>query len=133
MYMSFNFGSGSVAGAHDVVGATTLGRLFGFAYASTLAGDNDYLTIQNQGNTTANIVATYFTGAGATVRTFGVAPSSRHTVGLFSFTEGPGPGYYPLGIEIESDQPVLVEKPTYSRNAMTFGATDTLGYTPTGF
>jgi hypothetical protein len=133
MYMSFNFGSGSVAGAHDVVGATTLGRLFGFAYASTLAGDNDYLTIENQGNTTANIVATYFTGAGATVRTFGVAPSSRHTVGLFSSAEGPGPGYYPLGIEIESDQPVLVEKPTYSRNATTFGATDTLGYTPTGF
>ena len=116
-----------------MVGATGSGRLFGFAYASTLAGDNDYLTIQNQSNATANIVATYYTSVGLKVRNFVVAPSSRHTVGLFSSTEGPGPGFYPLGIVIESDQPVLVEKPTYSQNATTFGATDTLGYTPTGF
>ena len=133
MYMYFNFGSGPVPGAHDVVGATGLGRLFGYAYASTLAGDNDYLTIQNQGNTPANIVATYYTSVGGKAQTFAVAPSSRHTVELFSSMEGPGPGYYPLGIVIESDQPVLVEKPAYSRNATTFGATDTLGYTPTGF
>ena len=26
--------------------------------------------------------------------------------------------------------PVLVEKPTYSSNASTYGATDTAGYTP---
>ena len=133
MYMSFNFGSGPVAGAHDVVGATGLGRLFGFSYGSTLAGDNHYLTIQNPGNTVANIVATYYTSSGGIVRNFTVAPFSRHTVGLFSSAEGPGPGYYPMGIVIESDQAVLVEKPTYSRNATTYGATDTLGYTPTGF
>ena len=134
MYMSFNFGSGPVAGAHDVVGATGFGKLFGFAHASTLAGDNDYLTIQNPGNTVANIVATYYTRTGGTARSFTVAPSSRHTVGLFSSVEGPGPGSYPIGIVIQSlDQPILVEKPTYSRNATTYGATDTLGYTPTGF
>jgi hypothetical protein len=133
MYMDFNFGSGLVAGAHDVVGSPQLGQLFGFAWASTLASDNDFLTIQNPGATTANITATYYTSTGVVVRNFPVAASSRHTLALYQAVEGPGPGFYPLGIVLQSDQPVLVEKPTYSRTTATYGATDTLGYTPTGF
>jgi hypothetical protein len=118
-------------------------------------------------------VATYYTSVGGKVRTFAVAPSSRHTVGLFSSTEGAGPGYYPLGIVIGSDQteavtvnpntrltvplvgttsgigpdqvilglvvsstnavPILVEKPTYSANTSSYGATDTLAYSPASF
>ena len=59
-------------------------------------------------------------------------PNSRHTAALFQAAEGPGSGYYPLGMVIESDQPVMVEKPTYSSNSATYGATDTMGYTPAG-
>jgi hypothetical protein len=133
MYIYFNFGSGPVAGADVVVGATGLGTLFGFAAASSAAGDNDYLTIQNSGSIDANLTVDYYTASGKVSKTFKVLANSRHTVLVFSDNgEGVGPGFSPLGIVISSDQPVLVEKPTYSANTATFGATDTTGYTPPG-
>jgi hypothetical protein len=133
MYIYLNFGTGPVAGAHVVVGSTGLAKLFGFAAASTAIGDNDYLTIQNPSATVANITATYYTNTGQIVKNFQVAANSRHTVEVFKAAEGAGPGYSPLGIVVSSDQPVLVEKPTYSSNASAYGATDTLGYSPSSF
>ena len=133
MYMVFNFGAGVVAGAHDVVGATALATTYGFAAASTLAGDNDYLTIQNPNAATAHLTLTYDTANGAITRSVTVNPNSRHTVQVFDSTEGAGPGDSPLGIVVSSDQPVLVEKPTYSANASTYGATDTLGFATSAF
>ena len=37
------------------------------------------------------------------------------------------------GVVLSSDQPVLVEKPTYNASSGSFGATDTLGYSPPNF
>ena len=48
-------------------------------------------------------------------------------------TDGAGPGFEPLGIVLSSDLAVLVEKPTYSSNASTYGATDTVAYSPGTF
>ena len=59
-------GSGAVAGAHDVVGASNLATVFGFAFASTVAGCNDYLTIQNPNGVIANVTIEYETPAGKT-------------------------------------------------------------------
>ena len=135
MYIVHNFGTGLVAGAHVVVGATGLAQLFGFAAGSTVSGENDFLTIQNPGNVAANITVTYYPPTGATIgRTFAVAAGSRHTVEVFAPTaEGAGPGLAPLGMVVESDVPVLVEKPTYGSGSASYGATDTLGYTPASF
>jgi hypothetical protein len=133
MYMVFNFGAGVVAGAHDVVGATTLATTYGFSAASTVWGDNDYLTIQNPNAATAHLTLFYYTSSGTITRSVAVAANSRHTVAVFSGGEGAGPGYSPLGIVVSSDQPILVEKPTYSANAAAYGATDTLGLPSTGF
>src|SRR5207245_9505057 len=55
MYIVHNFGSGTVAGATVVVGSTSLGNLFGFSAASTLGGENDFLTIQNPGSDDAHV------------------------------------------------------------------------------
>ena len=135
MYMVEDFGSGPVAGAHVAVGATALSQLFGFAWASTVSGDNDYLTIQNPGSTSAQVAITYYATAGGQSRTFttltSVAANSRKTVLVFqSDGVGAGAGWSPLGIVVQADQGVLVEKPTYSSNSSTYGATDTLGYSP---
>lgn len=59
MYIDVDFGTGPVAGAHDVVGAVAIGQLFGFAAASTAIGENDYLTIQNPAGSTASVTVTY--------------------------------------------------------------------------
>src|SRR5207248_4546532 len=68
MYMVLDFGTGPVAGAHVVMGATGLGRLFGFAAGSTVAGENDYLTLQNTGGLAAQMTITYYTNAGLVQR-----------------------------------------------------------------
>jgi hypothetical protein len=138
MYMVQDFGSGPVAGAHVAVGATALSTLFGFAWASTLAGDNTYLTIQNAGGTTVNVAITYYATAGGATRVLtrltSVQPNARATVLVFQNDGvGLGTGYSPLGIVVQTDQPVLVEKPTYSANPATYGATDTPGFAPNGF
>jgi hypothetical protein len=116
-----------------VVGATALGTLFGFAAGSTLSGENDYLTIQNPGATDAHVAATYYPDASPIVRSFTVAAHTRHTVEVFKAAEGAGPGFGHLGIVVSSDQPILVEKPTYNSTSGAYGATDTLGYSPATF
>ena len=135
MYMVQDFGTGPVAGAHVAVGATALSQLFGFAWASTISGDNDYLTIQNPGSTAANVAITYYGTAGGQAHVFTnlttLAGNSRKTVLIFQPDGvGAGGGWSPLGIVVQTDQPVLVEKPTYSSNPSTYGATDTLGLSP---
>lgn len=133
IYMVYNFGSGPVASAHDVVGATSLGTLYGFAAASTLAGDNDYLTVLNPNGAAAHLTITYYTPGGPIARAVTVGANTRRTIGVFNGAEGAGPGIANLGIVVSADQPVLVEKPTYSANSSTYGATDTLGFASAGF
>jgi hypothetical protein len=135
MYLFFNFGSGVVAGAHVVVGANTLGSLFGFSASNTTGGENDFLTIQNTGGVPAIVNITYYDNLkGFPVNeVITVAPNSRFTVPVFLpafFGGGIGPGFPNLGIVVSSDQPILVEKPTYNSNPATYGATDTRGFTP---
>jgi hypothetical protein len=127
MYMVVNFGNGRVAGAHVAMGSTGLSTTFDFAYASTIRGESDFLTIQNPNLSQANITATYYTGSGVVSKPIVVGPQSRHTVPLDDPNEGFGPGQT-TGIHISSNQLILVEKPTYSVNPSTFGATDTVGF-----
>ncbi len=133
MYMVHDFGTGSVNGAHDVVGAIAFHSLFGFAAASTAAGENDYLTIQNANSAPATVTITYYAPGGPQTRTVTVPANTRHTVLVFGTGEGVGAGVSPLGIVLSSTLPVLVEKPTYSSSAGSYGATDTIGYAPAAF
>jgi hypothetical protein len=109
------------------VGATKLGTHFAFAVASTAAGENDYLTIQNPGTTAVQLNLTYYMGTTSTTKTISVTAGSRHTVEVFKTEEGAGPGFSSLGIVVNANQPILVEKPTYSANGASYGATDALG------
>jgi len=130
MYMSVNFPGGLVAGATDVLGATSLGKVFWFASASTQPGENDYLTLQNPGQAAANITITYNTLSGVINRTMTVGAHSRLTVWLPDSSVGTGPGFTTMWVQVLSDQPMLVEKPSYSSIVNTYGATDNIGYMP---
>ena len=135
MYVVHDFGTGIVAGASDAVGASQLGTVFGFSAGSTQPGDNEYLTIENPSSSlAANIRVAYYTSSGIINRTFVVGAATRHTVLVFANDgEGAGPGFDLLGIVVTSDQGVLVEKPSYSSNPATYGATDTMAYSPAAF
>jgi hypothetical protein len=136
MYISVNFGTGTVAGATVAVGATSLGTLFGFSSAQTVAGENDFLTILNSNAQSATVTITYYDAAGGfpQTETVVVPPQTRQTVQMFAppglGVGGIGPGFSNLGIVVSSDTPILVEEPTYSSNSATYGARDTLGFTP---
>ncbi len=136
MYMYRDFGSGVVAGAHVVVGANSLAKLFGFAGAQTTPGENDYLTIQNPNSQPATLTITYYDAAPGFPRTVTVVvpPNTRRTVQVFAtpsvYSGSVGPGFSELGIVASSNLPVLVERPTYSSVGSQYGATDTLGFTP---
>ncbi len=130
MYIYHNFGSGIVAGADDVMGATSTASVYEFSNGSTLSGENDYLTIENPNSSLTNLTISYAGPSGRIVRYVTVGANSRHTVEVFKTAEGPGPGVSPMGIVVVADQPVLVEEPTYSSIPSAYGATDTVGYTP---
>jgi len=130
MYMVVNFPGGTVAGATDVLGATSLGNVFWFASASTQPGENDYLTLQNPGQTAANVTVTYHTLSGVINRTLVIAATTRTTVALPDSGLGIGPGFVAFWVQVLSDQPMMVEKPSYSSIVNLYGATDTIGYVP---
>ena len=134
MYIVHNFGSGTVAGATVVVGSTSLGNLFGFSAASTLGGENDFLTIQNPGSDDAHVHVTYYTLSQTIQGELRVKSNARSTVEVFTASGGGlGRGFSKTAIVILSDQPILVEKATYSAASGSSGATDTLGYSPPSF
>ena len=130
MYIVHDFGSGLVSGADDALGATGLAKSFQFLRGSTVSGSYQFLTIANPGSVVANVTAAYVTATGTITKSFPVAANSRQTVALFSTAAGLGPGIAAFRTALTSDQPVLVEKPSYSTNEPDFGATDTVGYSP---
>ena len=128
MYMVHDFGSGPVAGAHDVVGATAPVTRLGFSALSTYAGDNDYLTIENQNAVAAQVTITYYNGGLNLVhQQLTVGAQTRATVETWKADTG---SHYPVGVLLRSDQPIVVEKPTYSSDPLGYGATDTLAFSP---
>lgn len=130
MYMVYDFGAGPVAGAHDAMGIASPSSVLGFAAASTLAGDSDFLTIANTNGFPVMVTITYYTSAAPVRRTFSVPNGTRHTVQVWGTSEGVGPGFGQVGITVTASDPVFVEKPTYSASSVTYGATDTAGCEP---
>jgi hypothetical protein len=138
MYMNIDFGKGNVAGAHDVMGATGTGVIFGFSAADTSAGNNDYLTVQNPGTADSFIHILYYNPDGIVERGSGidVPAHSRLTIAMSDPGDPNWDAYnkFPAGVVISvlSGSQVLVEKPTYSANDPTYGATDAVGFSPAG-
>jgi hypothetical protein len=99
-----------VSSGTDVVGATQLGKSFYFADMPTVAGYHSYITILNPPNgQSANIAATYYQGGQAinsTPQTLVVAPGTRGTI-------IPPASNAHMSAVVTSDQPVMVERPSY--------------------
>jgi spore germination protein YaaH len=133
MYMVHDFGAGPVRGADVTPGATGLAKLYEFPAASTASGYSSFLTILNPNSVPTIVTVIYGTSGGPIGRSFVVSGSTRHTVELGNAAEGPGPGYTSFSILVVSQRPVLVEQPSYSANAASYGATVVMGYQPTSF
>ncbi len=98
-------------GGHDVMGSRNLGGTFYFAEGYTGADRFDeWLTVQNPGVVDANLVITYmFSDSSVYTQNLVVGPTSRATVNV---NEEVGADRE-LSVKIESDQPILAERPMY--------------------
>jgi hypothetical protein len=100
-----------ISSGTDALGATHLGTDFYFADVSTLAAYHSYITVLNPpGGTAANITITYYLG-GVSQGTdmLVVQPGTRGTIIPRNLNER-------AATWVHSDQPVVVERPTYFNN-----------------
>jgi streptogramin lyase len=115
MYFS-NFhvtSSSAVSSGTDVVGATTLSTTYYFADVPTGSSSSgsytSYITILNPNTTTANVTVNYYAnGSKVQSQTLAVPSTSRGTI-------PPGAVTMPQHVTavVTSDQPIMVERPTY--------------------
>ena len=107
--------SGRRAG-HDSTGVTSPGNTWYLAEGYTGSGWDDYVLIQNPGEKTAGITATFMTpGAGNPVKSYNVGPHSRFTIHVNDVVPNQS-----VSTKIESSEPVVVERAQYL-NRMTAG------------
>jgi hypothetical protein len=101
-----------ISSGTDVVGATRLSTAAFFADVPTGSNYTSYLSILNPSPTTANVMATYYAnGSQVQSQTLAVAGQSRGTIspGLLRMPQH-------VAAVVRSDQPILVERPTYFVN-----------------
>jgi hypothetical protein len=100
-----------ISSGTDALGATKLGTDYYFSDISTRASYHSYITILNPpGGLAANITVTYYlTGAIQGTDTLKVPLGTRGTIIPKNFNER-------IAAWVHSDQPVVVERPTYFNN-----------------
>jgi hypothetical protein len=107
--MYFNYHGFAVDGS-NVVGATGPDTSWSFAEGCTRAGFQEWLTIQNPNDVAANCKIKYLTGAGKiTTVNRQVKPRSRDTVDVLQHVGD----NQDVSITMETDVPVIAERPMY--------------------
>jgi hypothetical protein len=87
-----DFGSGTIPDAHDSFGVNAPANTWYFSEGTTLAGFNEYLTVQNPNGNAATVTLTYNTDTGLTVqKTFSLPARTRETIEVFSGNTSNGP------------------------------------------
>ncbi len=112
--MYFNYrgmGGWSWTGGHCVVGTPHSSTRWFFAEGYTGYGFEEWLTVQNTGDTDANVAITYYPEGGADPvnTTHLVAAHSRYTV-MVNFDAGADMA---ISAMLTSDKPVICERPMY--------------------
>lgn len=118
---------GFAVDGHNVVGAASPMKRWHFAEGTTVNGFEEWITLQNPGDTTADVTMTYMNGEGKVTNTRKtVQPRSRGTVKVL---EDVGDGQ-DVSVDIASDAPIVAERPMYFEYAEKWdGASDAMGET----
>ncbi|WP_458012729.1 outer membrane protein assembly factor BamB family protein [Candidatus Solincola sp.] len=97
-------------GGHCVVGADAPSKEWYFAEGYTGDGFEEYLTLANPSNQPATVQVTYlYNGEDPVTKPYTVGANSRRTLNV---NQEAGAGKE-LGIKVNSDQPILAERPVY--------------------
>lgn len=125
MYFSWS----GLTGGHDAVGAQSLNRTYYFAEGYTGAGFTEFLTLLNPGSVPAAVNVTYYFNDGSAPKVVAhpVGATSRLTIRVNDAAEA-GPGKE-VSVKIDSDNPILAERPMYFSYFGETGGSDTMGGT----
>ncbi|GAC1434209.1 MAG: hypothetical protein PVS3B3_08670 [Ktedonobacteraceae bacterium] len=108
MYFSWH----SINSGTDALGATTLGQDFYFADVEALRNYSSFITILNPpGGQNANVTVSYLAGGKQVGVVTLVVPTGQRG------TTVPTPAVRTAAVHVHSDQPVVVERPTYFSTA----------------
>jgi PQQ-like domain len=124
-----DFGGGTVTGVQTSYGGQSTTAVNGFAAGSTLPGDAGFLTIFAAAGP-AVVTVTLDAGTGPVRHVLTLADHSTAVLSLSDPDQGIGPGNAQVAAVVTGSIGVVVEKTTYSANASTFGATDTMPARP---
>lgn len=107
---------GNTSGGSDIIGQTHTSMHFTFANGETLPGYYTFITALNPlGQPTATITASYFSGGVLIGQASMTIPAGQRNTLLANSTLPIGKSFY---IQVDSTQPVVVERPMYFRTSI---------------
>jgi hypothetical protein len=110
MYFYYTSYGANWTGGHCVIGATDVGKDWFFAEGYTGGGFHEWLTLQNPGDSPANVTVSYLPqGSGAFNKSYTVPAGSRYTI----FVNNEAGGNLQLSTRIKSDVGIVAERPMY--------------------
>jgi hypothetical protein len=117
IYFNYTGGGGSWTGGHNVMGTDSPLKQWYFAEGCTRPGFHTWLTLQNPGETDAQVTMDYFCGDGAHVtKAATVGAKSRYTVAVHGDAQGIGvhdSEHGDVSIKVTSSEPIVAERPIY--------------------
>ena len=103
-------------GGSDIIGQTQTAMHFTFANGETLPGYYTFITALNPiGQPTATVTVSYFSGGAVIGQASMSIPAGQRNTLVANNTLGTGKSFY---IQVDSDQPVVVERPMYFRTSV---------------
>lgn len=137
--MYFHYGAQSLSGATDVVGEAGPAGKNNFAFAEGYTNINfyEYLTLQNPSGSPNLVTITLFADNTIVQEQMELLPHSRATVFINNLVVPMATAYpttptdlgYNVSMEIESQNPIVAERPLYFNYNGDTGGTDVIGYT----
>ena len=126
--MYFSYHASAWTGGHDVLGTNNSATIWFFAEGTTRANFEEWLCLQNPGNSDAHTTISYFTASGQVItKQWTVQANTRLTVSANSDVGA----NQDISTRVSSDNPIIVERPMYFnyQGAWT-GGHDVVGFVP---
>jgi hypothetical protein len=126
--MYFSYHAYAWTGGHDVLGVNSTATTWFFAEGTTRNNFQEWLCLQNPGNSDAHTTITYYTTSGQVIKkSWTVKANTRLTV---SANTDVGANQ-DISAKVSSDKPIIVERPMYFDFNGWTGGHDVVGFVPT--
>ena len=127
--MYFSYPASAWTGGHDVLGVNSTDTTWFFAEGTTRNDFQEWLCLQNPGNSDAHTTINYYTTSGQVItKSWTVKANTRLTV---SANTDVGPDQ-DISAKVVSDKPIIVERPMYFNfQGVWTGGHDVVGFVPT--